>query len=52
MHMVLADVSDSEALLFKKKLAKLEKFRGRGTEMISVYIPSDTDRGAVMGQLN
>ncbi|MBI4044327.1 MAG: peptide chain release factor 1 [Candidatus Diapherotrites archaeon] len=50
--MVLADVSDSEALLFKKKLAKLEKFRGRGTEMISVYIPSDTDRGAVMGQLN
>lgn len=52
MASILADVSDSEALLFKKKLAKLEKFRGRGTEMISVYIPPDTDRGAVMGQLN
>ncbi len=52
MPSFLKEVSDSEALLFKKKLAKLEKFRGHGTELISVYIPPATDRGSVMGQLS
>ncbi len=42
---------DSDEAVFKKKLSKLEKFQGRGTELISVYIPEGTDRGAVMNQL-
>lgn len=52
MPSTLEQASESDALLFKKKLAKLEKYRGRGTELISVYIPPGTDRGAVMSQLN
>ena len=45
------NVDPAEAALFKKKLARLSQFRGRGTELISVYIPEDADRGSVMGQL-
>ncbi len=48
----LVEITQSEMFLFKKKLAKLEKFKGRGTELISVYIPPKTDRSAVMGQLS
>lgn len=43
---------DSEIVIFKKKLKMLEVFKGRGTELISVYIPPETDRGSVMGQLS
>ena len=45
------NVDPAEAALFKKKLARLSQFRGRGTELISVYIPEDADRGSVIGQL-
>src|SRR3989344_6242015 len=45
-----ADLQSVE-VVFRKKLKKLQKFRGRGTELISVYIPEGTDRGTVMGQL-
>lgn len=45
------DSSQSDELVFKKKLKKLEQYRGRGTELISVYIPADSDRSSVMGQL-
>ncbi len=48
----IVEASQSEIILFKKKLAKMEKYRGRGTELISVYIPPETDRSAVMGQLS
>lgn len=41
----------SDEAVFKKKLKKLEKYHGRGTELISVYIPYGTNRGAVMNQL-
>ncbi|HLC93331.1 MAG TPA: peptide chain release factor aRF-1 [archaeon] len=41
-----------EEVIFKKKLKKLEQYRGRGTELISVYIPHDADRSGVMGQLS
>jgi len=47
----IVEVSQSEMILFKKKLSKMEQFKGRGTELISVYIPPGTDRSAVMGQL-
>jgi len=45
-------VSSAEQSRFKKKIAALDKFLGRGTELISVYIPPDTDRSGVVGQLN
>ena len=45
------EVDAAEASLFKKKVARLSKYKGRGTELISVYIPEGTDRGSVMGQL-
>ena len=44
--------SSSDEVIFKKKLKKLEQFRGRGTELISVYIPGDADRSSVTGQLS
>ncbi|MBS3059130.1 MAG: peptide chain release factor aRF-1 [Candidatus Diapherotrites archaeon] len=52
MALKLEEVTESERIIFNKKLAKLAKFKGRGTELISVYIPLGTDRGTVMGQLS
>ncbi|MFH1587321.1 MAG: peptide chain release factor aRF-1 [Candidatus Diapherotrites archaeon] len=49
MH--LDEVNQSEIVLFKKKLEKLSKHKGKGTELITVYIPFGTDRSSVMGQL-
>lgn len=46
------DTSSAEQARFKKKIVELDKFLGRGTELISVYIPPGTDRGSVVGQLN
>ncbi|MFH1224560.1 MAG: peptide chain release factor aRF-1 [Candidatus Diapherotrites archaeon] len=48
----IEEVSAAELAVFRKKLAKLEKHKGRGTELISQYIPEDADRGNVMGQLS
>jgi len=45
------DVTQSEEYVFKKKLKKLAEFHGRGTEMITVYIPPATNRSSVMNQL-
>lgn len=47
----IEEMDEAELPVFKKKLKKLEAFRGRGTEMISVYIPPATDRSAVTTQL-
>ncbi len=41
----------AEQMRFKKKLKEFEKYSGRGTELISVYIPPNADRSSVMGQL-
>src|SRR3989344_462113 len=46
------ETTQSDEALFKKKVRKLEQYKGRGTELISGYIPGGTDRGLVMGQLN
>ena len=43
--------SQSEEVIFKKKIRKLAQYKGRGTELISVYIPEATDRSSVMSQL-
>ncbi len=48
---LLTETSDAEIAVFKKNLKKMEQYRGRGTELISVYIPENADRGSVMGQL-
>ncbi|MBI4043615.1 MAG: peptide chain release factor 1 [Candidatus Diapherotrites archaeon] len=43
--------NEAEHVLFVKKLKRLGQFKGRGTELISVYVPPAADRGSVMGQL-
>ncbi len=43
--------NNSEELIFKKKVNKLKKFHGRGTELITQYIPSGADRSSVMNAL-
>ncbi len=47
----MQEVSEAEVAVFKKKVEKLSKYKGRGTELISQYIPPNTDRGSVMGTL-
>jgi len=42
---------DGSIEIFRKKLKKLKKFKGRGTELISLYIPENADRSSVMGQI-
>jgi len=44
-------MEESEAI-FKKRLKELAKYKGVGTQLISLYIPPGTDRGSVMDQLN
>ncbi|MDZ4256157.1 MAG: peptide chain release factor 1, partial [archaeon] len=48
----LLEADSAEQAVFKKKLKELSSYKGRGTELISVYIPPGTDRGAVMNQLS
>jgi len=45
------EYTQSDEAVFKKKIKKLGKYKGRGTELITVYIPEDTDRSSVMNQL-
>ena len=45
------EISGAELAVFKKKLKMLTKFRGRNTELITLYIPEGTDRSTVMNQL-
>ncbi|MBU1930480.1 peptide chain release factor aRF-1, partial [Candidatus Micrarchaeota archaeon] len=51
MKKQLDSISTAEETVFKKKLQKMLKFKGRGTELISLYLPEKVDRGSVMGQL-
>ncbi len=37
--------------IFKKKLKEIRRYKGRHTELISLYIPNGTDRSSVMNQL-
>ncbi|MAG22214.1 MAG: peptide chain release factor 1 [Candidatus Diapherotrites archaeon] len=47
----LEHVDATEVVLFKKKLKKLKQYKGRGTELISLYLPPNVDRSSVMGQI-
>ena len=47
----LEKIDEAELALFKKKLKKMKQYKGRGTELISLYLPPDVDRGTVMSQL-
>lgn len=42
---------DANQEIFKKKIKALETYRGKHTELISLYIPFNTDRSSVMNQL-
>ena len=48
---MLEETAESELAVFKKRLKLLERFKGRGTELISQYIPANADRSTVMGVL-
>ena len=45
------EVTKGDEAIFKKKIKKLSQYSGRGTELITVYIPFNTDRSSVMNQL-
>ncbi len=47
----LEEVNEAEIVLFKKKLKKMKQFKGRGTELISLYLPPAVDRSSVMAQI-
>ncbi|MFA4856116.1 MAG: peptide chain release factor aRF-1 [archaeon] len=47
----LEEISEAEMAVFKKKLRALLRYKGKGTELISLYLPPDVDRSLVMGQL-
>jgi peptide chain release factor subunit 1 len=51
MNQKIDEISSAELAVFKKKLKLLEKFKGKNTELITQYIPEDTDRSSVMNQL-
>ena len=43
---------NAELAVFKKKLKQLKNYKGRHTELITLYVPHGTDRGTVMNQLS
>jgi len=43
---------DAELAVFKKKLKQLRDYKGRHTELITLYVPNGTDRSTVMNQLS
>ncbi|MDO8647917.1 MAG: peptide chain release factor aRF-1 [Candidatus Diapherotrites archaeon] len=47
----LAEDFEAEMSVFKKKLKFFKEFKGKGTELISLYVPATADRGSVMGQI-
>ncbi len=51
MKQEILEADEAETSLFKKKLKRLGMFKGKGTELISLYLPPDSDRSSVMGQL-
>jgi peptide chain release factor subunit 1 len=50
-HTVVSSDDSADQAVFKKKVKELSGYKGRGTELISVYIPFGTDRSGVMNQL-
>lgn len=48
----LEEISEAEIAQFKKKLKMLKKFKGKHTELISLYVPENADRSNIMGQIS
>lgn len=44
-------MDEAEILVLQKKLKKLKQYKGQGTQLISLYLPSDADRSSVTKQL-
>ncbi len=44
-------VVDAEQEIFKKKVKELKKYKGKHTELISLFTPNNADRSSVMNQL-
>src|SRR3989344_7875615 len=51
MKDILMESAEADFSAFKKKLKKMAEYKGRGTELISLYLPPDADRSSVMNQL-
>lgn len=47
----IEEIPEAEVAVFKKKLRNLGSFKGKGTELISLYLPPDVDRSLVTGQI-
>ena len=47
----IEEIPEAELAVFKKKLRNLGSFKGKGTELISLYLPPDVDRSLVTGQI-
>ncbi len=47
----IEEIAEADMVVFKKKLRKMSAFKGKGTELISLYLPPDVDRSLVTGQL-
>ncbi len=47
----IEEITEVDMAVFKKKLRKMASFKGKGTELISLYLPHDVDRSLVTGQL-
>jgi len=45
------EISEAEMAVFKKKLRRFAAFKGKGTELISLYLPPEVDRSLVTGQI-
>ena len=44
-------MDDTQLIKLKKKLKVLKKYKGQGTQLISLYLPPDVDRSSVTKQL-
>ena len=44
-------MDEAEIILLQKKLKKLKQYKGQGTQLISLYLPTDVDRSSVTRQL-
>lgn len=45
------EYNSGEYAVFRKKIKKMKEYKGRGTELISLYVPENADRSQVMSQL-
>ncbi len=49
---IAPEIDEAELAVFVKKIKQLAQYKGRGTELISLYLPPGVDRSQVSGQLS